>query len=135
MYGSEAQYNDQKNDWYGIAGSQEVARIKQDKLAFKKLQNQPIQALSVNGVTEGYKGLVANLSENRRYNFVINGPEDIRLYLGPGERKELYLIPGEYVCAVYRGGSITGKPWHFKVGTQQHVFMNEKYHWYVLTEW
>ena len=135
MYGNEAQYNGKSNDWYGLTDSQEVARIKQDKLAFDKLQNQPTQVKIVNGIPVGYKGLVANLSESKRYNFAISGPETKKYYLGPGERVIDYLIPGQYKCTFYRGNNIIGKPWFFKVGVQQHVFMNEKYHWYVLTEW
>ena len=38
FYGNEKQY--EKGNWYLLAGSSEVARIKQDKLAMEKLKNQ-----------------------------------------------------------------------------------------------
>lgn len=39
FYGNEAQYKD--GDWYLFTGSQEVARIRQDKLAIDKLNSRP----------------------------------------------------------------------------------------------
>jgi len=130
-YGNEAQYD--KGDWYLLASSREVARIKSEKLAFEKLKAAPTQTEMKNGVPQGYKGLVANLSSYNRYNFKVTGPETKSYLLGPGERAADYLEPGNYVCIVFQGNYRVGS-WAFKVGPQLSTFMNEKYHWYVYTE-
>lgn len=131
FYGNEKQYDE--GDWYLLAPSEEVARIKEDKLALEKLKTAPAQTKIQNGVPQGYEGLVANLSSYARYNFKIIGPETKSYLLGPGERAGDYLIPGEYICIVYQGSYRMGF-WRFKVGPQLNVFMNEKYHWYVYTD-
>lgn len=130
-YGNEAQHN--KGDWYGITGSREVARIKSDKLAFKKLEATPVKTSVKDGAQQGYEGLIANLSNYNRYNFTLMGPENKSYLLGPGERAIDYLVPGNYVCIVYQGSSVIGS-WAFRVSAQQSIFMNEKHHWYVYTE-
>ncbi|MDO8592850.1 MAG: hypothetical protein Q7R92_03745 [bacterium] len=130
-FGNEAQYN--KGDWYLFADSREVAHIKKDKLAFNKLEAEPVKTNTVNGVSQGYEGLVANLSNNNRYNFKLFGPETKSYLLGPGERATDYLIPGKYVCIVYQGSYQVGS-WSFQVGPQQSIFMNEKHHWYIYTD-
>lgn len=130
-FGNEAQY--EKGDWYLFAGSDETARIKQDKLAFEKLKNQPVQAAVVNGVVQGYKGIVANLGRER-YSFRIKGPENKDYLLGPGERVVDYLIPGKYTCETYYGGNQVGGG-TFHVSPQTQTFMNEKFHWFVYAEW
>lgn len=133
-YGSQAQYEGKDNDWYFLADSREVARIKQDKLAFDKLASQPVQAATISGVPQGFLGVVVNFSRYERYNFELRGPEKKNYLLGPGERAVDYLLPGRYRCATYKGGSKTGET-VFDVGPQTQVFMNEKYHWYVYAEW
>lgn len=129
---SQAQYDD-KGDWYLLASSREVARIKADRLAFEKLKTAPAQTEVKDGAVQGFKGLVANLSSYNRYNFTLTGPETKSYLLGPGERANDYLIPGTYVCIITQGNYRVGS-WAFSVGSQQSVFMNEKYHWYVYTD-
>lgn len=119
--------------WYGVADSREVARMKADKLAFEKLRAAPVQTEVKDDAPQGYKGLIANLSGYSRYNFTLVGPETKSFLLGPGERAIDYLVPGDYICIVYQGSYKVGV-WRFKVGQQQSVFMNEKYHWYVYAE-
>jgi hypothetical protein len=131
FYGNEKQYTE--GDWYGITGSREVARIKSDKLAFDKLKVAPVKTEVKDGATQGYEGLVANLSSYNRYNFKITGPETKSFMLGPGERAKDYLVPGDYLCIFYQGSAIVGH-WAFKVSSQQSTFMNEQYHWYVYTD-
>ncbi len=133
-YGNQAQYEGKDNDWYFLADSREVARIKSDKLALDKLASQPVQTAMINGAQQGYRGVVANLARYERYNFKINGPENKDYLLGPGERMVDYLLPGKYVVNTYRGGNRVGRG-TFEVGPQTQVFMNEKYHWYVYAEW
>lgn len=130
-FGNEAQYD--RGNWYFFANSREVARIKSDKLAFDKLNAEPAKTNTVNGVRQGYEGIVANLSSYGRYNFKITGPETKSFLLGPGERAKDYLIPGNYLCIVYQGSYQVGS-WPFRVGPQQSTFMNEKYHWYVYVD-
>lgn len=131
FYGNEKQYDD--GNWYLLASSAEVARIKEDKLALEKLKATPAQTKIKDGVPQGYEGLVANLSSYARYNFKIIGPETKSYLLGPGERAGDYLIRGNYICIVYKGSYRVGF-WRFKVGPQLNVFMNEKYHWYVYAD-
>ncbi|MCK4553624.1 hypothetical protein KAU19_01515 [Candidatus Parcubacteria bacterium] len=91
LYGKKSQYDE--GDWYLFAGSSEVARIEQDKLAFNKLKEAP-----VNGDTiKGYGGIVTNLDKRYLYNFIISGPEQRGYALG-GKYNTVtdYLIPGTY---------------------------------------
>ena len=128
---NQAQYD--KGEWVGLANRNEVTKIKQNRLAFKKLEAAPVQTEVKDGVTQGYKGLIVNLSSNNRYNFTLTGPETKSYLLGPGERANDYLIPGNYTCVVSQGNYKIGS-WLFIVGPQQSTFMNEKYHWYVYAD-
>ena len=131
FFRNQAQYDN--GVWWGVARQGEVARMKQDRMAFAKLQAAPAQTQTINGIQQGYEGLVANLSSYSRYNFKITGPETKSFMLGPGERARDYLIPGGYICTVFQGSSRVGS-WSFRVGPQQSTFMNERYHWYVYTD-
>ena len=144
-YGNKAEY--EKGEFKGIANQGDMAKYAQDRLtekkaemglakdhlAFDKLKAAPVQTEIRDGVAQGYKGLVANLSSFYRYNFKLIGPETKSFLLGPGERAGDYLVPGDYTCVVFQGSRQVGS-WSFKVGPQQSTFMNEKYHWYVYTD-
>lgn len=132
-YGSQAQY-DKDNDFYFLTDSSEVARIKQDKLAFEKLKSQPVQTASKEGVPQGYEGVLVNFSKNNFYNFIISGPERKGYLLGPGESASDNLIPGTYSCMVFQGNQQMGNPWIFHVTAQKHSFRGKAYHWYVYME-
>ena len=127
LYGEKSQYDE--GDWYWITGSAEVARIEQDKLALVKLKAQPVQTTFVDGVPQGYKGIVVNLDSRRRINIHIDGPEKKRYFLGPGQTEEDFLIPGTYTAIFYKGQSIVGT-WRFIVGAEQYSYMGRKVHWY-----
>ena len=127
LYGNKSQYDE--GNWYLFAGSSEVARIEQDKLALAKLKAQPVQTASINGIQQGYKGIVINLDSRRRINIHINGPEKKRYFLGPGQSEEDFLIQGTYTVIFYRGQTIVGS-WQFIVGTEQYSYMGRKVHWY-----
>lgn len=122
-----------KGDWYFLANSKETARIRQDQLALEKLKSQPVMTRREGGVVEGYKGMIANMSSYNRYNFKIIGPETKSIVLGPGERYEDCLIPGEYIAIVYQGGRKVGEH-EFTVSSQINTFLNEKVHWFVYAE-
>lgn len=128
LYGNEEQYK--KGDWYLFAESGEVARIQQDKLALKKLETQPAQTGAADGVAQGYKGVVVNLSSYRRINIHLNGPEKKGYFLGPGQSEEDYLIPGRYLATAYYNDRLVGS-WSFGVGAEQYSYMGRKVHWYV----
>lgn len=139
-YGSEEQYDEKKGDFYFLAGSRELSHIKEAKseerireLAFKKLEGQPVNTDTVNGVTKGYRGVVANLSCCNRYNFHIKGHETKGYVLGPGERKIDYLIQGSYRGIIFNGGDKVGEI-EFNVGLQTNTFLGEEYHWYFYAE-
>jgi hypothetical protein len=129
FFGNEAQYKD--GDWYLFAGSQEVARIRQDKLAIDKLNSRPPQTSEKDGVFQGYLGVVANLSRYVTYNFHLIGPEKKAYMLGPGQQVRDHLIPGMYIARIFLNGREIGQPRSFRVGPQQHYFMGEWTHWYV----
>ncbi|OIO08429.1 hypothetical protein CO115_01160 [Candidatus Falkowbacteria bacterium CG_4_9_14_3_um_filter_36_9] len=117
-------------------GSGEGYYMQEKQLAINKLKEQPvIVGYQADKKTPlGYKGLVANLSEYRRYNYIINGPEKAAFYLGPGDRQIYYLIPGTYYWKIQYGDSVVSQG-RLTVGAQQYSFMKENYHWYLTTEW
>ncbi len=132
MFGSELQYD--LSNWWGVTGSQEVAEIKADKLAFEKLKETLPQTATIDGVPQGFKGLVANFSRYNRINIIINGPEQKRYLLAAGQTQDDYLIPGNYVATAYRGGTQIGNPWSFKVSARQYSYMGRAVHWYIYYE-
>ena len=148
---NEAQYDNGDWDWW--ATSPEVARIKQDKLALRKLEALPVQTASVgennniihqsqhaaivktnSAVTKGYKGILFNFNKYNQYNFKITGPEIKSYLIGKNESVTDFLIPGTYACTVYKASRQQGEPWIFHVNAQQHYFRGEEYHWYVYME-
>lgn len=132
LYKSESQYN--RGEWKGWAGSEEVARTKQDKLALAKLQAAPVQTLTTNGVSQGYLGVIANMSTYRRLTFKYYGPEHGVEYLSPGQQMEKYLLPGEYYGEILYGGERVG--WiKFKSEPVEKSFLGKKVHWIFGSEW
>lgn len=131
FYGNEAQYD--KGDWYLLASSREMARIKQDKLAFEKLRTAPVKTETTNGVPRGYKGLLYNSSLNRYANIIVRGPEEKSFYLKPGGREDYSFVPGTYIAVQYdEYGYRRGNPWVFHVNAQTNNFMGEEVHWYLV---
>ena len=126
LYGNEAQYDN--GDWYFLGGSSEVARIKQDKLAFEKLTAQPAQTMMINGASMGYKGIVYN-ANREECDIRIYGPETKGFLMPPNMQDTIYLIPGEYTAQSCVNGSC-GKRSKFRVSTQTHRFFGQDVHWY-----
>jgi len=130
-YGNQAQYD--KGDWYLLATSHEVARIKADKLAFEKLTQLNASPSGVTVKKTGYAGIAFNKSSYRDANIVVTGPERKGFYLKPQEKISYNFIPGTYVASLYDDyGNIRNKPWIFHVGLQTHYFMGEEVHWYLV---
>ena len=128
FYSNEKQYND--GDWYGLAGSHEVARIKSDKLALEKLK----QSDNSDAQKIGYRGTIYNSSAYRYANVIVTGPERKGFYIKPQEKIYYNFIPGTYVAALYDDhGNIRNKPWVLHVGLQKHYFMGEEVHWYLVS--
>ena len=128
-YGNEAQYD--KGDWYLLASSREVARIKADKLAFDKLaQSDNLTSAK----KTGYAGTIFNKNQYRYANIVVAGPERKGFYLKPQEKISYNFIPGTYVATLYDDyGNIRDNPWIFHVGPQTHYFMgDDEVHWYLV---
>lgn len=110
----------------------EEENLKRDQLSTKKLKNQSVTANPI----KGFKGKVANFDNYYRINIIIlgkrQGAEKRRAFLlGPGEIKDVYLLPGDYTAQAYIGGRKVGDPWNFKVDVQDKMFLGEKVHWYV----
>ncbi len=128
---NEAQYN--SGDWDFWMSSQEVAQFQRDQLALAKLKGQPVLTKTINGVFQGYKGIVANLDNYRRVNIQIKGPETKSYFMGPGQSEEDYLLPGEYKAIFSRAGKIVSVS-IFHVTVEQYSYMGEKVHWYAVYE-
>lgn len=138
-YRSQAQYD--RGKWLGLASNQSVAQknrqqiaLERDKLALDKLQSQPVQTSAVNGVPQGYLGVIANMSTYRRLLFEYSGPEDGAEYLGPGQQMEKYLLPGTYHGVIRYGGQIVGSV-TFKSEPVEKGFLGKKVHWIYGSEW
>lgn len=135
LYKSERQYD--QGEWKGWAGSEEVARTKQNKLALAKLQAAPVQTLTTNEVSQGYLGIIANMSTYRRLTFKYSnatGTESGIEYLGPGQQIEKYLLPGVYRGEIFYGGERVG--WAmFKSEPVEKSFLGKKVHWIFGSEW
>lgn len=126
FFGNETQY--ERGDWYGLSNSQEVARIKQDKLALKKLRQQTPKKQTGNQM--GYKGMIHNFYHSP-VNFVIRGPEERSFLLKPNQTlRSVYLVPGKYYVVFYSGGEKIGH-WTFHSDLELDNFMGEKVHWYL----
>lgn len=131
FHGSYSNYKEGK--WWLWADNKDAQQWESQQLAYEKLKGQPIQTATVNGVPQGYKGVVVNLNNYNRYNFQCKGPETKSYYLGPGQREVDYLLPGIYSCEVFIGGDRVGGT-TFSVGPQTKKFLGEEYHWYVFAE-
>jgi hypothetical protein len=132
LYKSETQYD--RGKWFGLAGPDQVARTKQDKLALAKLAAAPAQTLVTNGVPQGYLGVIANMSAYRRLLFKYSGPETGAEYLGPGQQVEKYLLPGAYAGEIFYGGDKVG--WTtFTSEPVEKTYLGKKVHWFFFSEW
>lgn len=137
-YTNKAQYD--RGQWYGLAGNHDIAQMdrqqitmEQAKLAFDKLQAQPVQTLTTNGVSQGYLGVIANMSSYRRLLFKYTGPETGAEYLGPGQQVEKHLLPGDYSGDIIYGGQKIG--WaKFKSEPVEKGFLGKKVHWAFYSE-
>lgn len=139
MFGSERDYD--RGEWHLYASSKEVSQIKRDKdalvkqrfydqMVLDKLASQPADTKTINGATQGYKGIVHNLSRERA-NIVIEGPETQSFFLSPGEMTEAFLLPGNYYAVTYLGNRPADKGWNFSVGAEKYTYQRKQVHWYV----
>jgi hypothetical protein len=124
-FGNEEQYNN--GNWHFLASSGEVARIKQDKLALKKLEQTPV--LTGTRQNLGYEGIVKNYTKEI-IDVKVVGPEKKSWNLGPYEEAIGYLIPGEYERTIICRGKLVLME-AFTVGGELHDFRGRNYHWYI----
>ena len=139
---SEAQYD--RGEWSGVAYLDEVAKIKRDKaelafdkevggMAIAKLKSQSVDIGVKDGVPQGYKGIVQNLSKYRNIQISIRHQKgyEVKSYvLAPGGFAEDYLLPGDY-CVVYVvNGVRQKKEGVFTSGPRLFDYFGKKYHWY-----
>jgi len=139
---SEAQYD--RGEWSGGADLDEVAKIKRDKaelafdkevgtMAIAKLKSQSADVGMKDGVAQGYKGIVQNLSKYRNIQISIRHQKgyEVKSYvLAPGGFAEDYLLPGDY-CVVYVvNGVRQKKEGVFTSGPRLFDYFGKKYHWY-----
>lgn len=127
FYGNEKQYDE--GDWYLLASSAEVARIKEDKLALAKLEAQNF-LVSKEAATKGLKVIVANMDHYRSINTKLFGPESGHSYLlAPNGWEEIYLITGTYMAVSYYGSEVVGV-WKFKVGPPIKKYLGKEVYGY-----
>ena len=137
MYGNEAQYDE--GDWHLFASSREVARIKQDKLALKKLisENQAENTVVLgddNNKILGFPGAIFNLS-SQNVLFSVSGPETKSWFLKPGETINDNLISGLYMYKIEnKYGPVRTTSNTFRVCLQKNNFRGELYYWYIFYE-
>jgi hypothetical protein len=139
---SEAQYNN--GEWQGSAYLNEVAQIQNDKaqlafnkevgaMAIAKLKSQPVNVEIRDGVAQGYKGIVQNLSNYKNVQISIRHQKgyEVKSYvLAPGSFAEDYLLPGNY-CVVYIvNGVRQKKEGVFTSGPRLFDYFGKKYHWH-----
>ena len=127
FYGNEKQYD--KGEWYLLASSAEVARIKRDKLALAKLEAES-SLVSQEAATKGLKVIIANMDPYRPINTKLFGPEMGHSYvIPPNGWEEVYLIPGIYTAISYDGGRIVGY-WRFEVGPPIKKYLGKEVYGY-----
>lgn len=103
-------------------------------LDFKRLKSQPVKADSI----KGYLGKIANLTrwQNIQFNVSrIENPDKTILSetLAPGQQISRYLLPGQYLVAVYINGKLRDIK-DFPVGVELKGFFGESLHWYIYRE-
>ena len=142
-FGSEAQYD--KGEWKGNAYLHEVVKIKRDKaqlnfdkevgkMAVDKLKSQPVDVGIKNGVPQGYKGIVQNLSNYKVVQISLRDKNnyEVKSYvLGPGNFREDYLLPSDYYVVFIINGRQEGGMKKFTSGPRQFDYFGKWYHWYV----
>jgi len=124
FFGNEEQFD--KGEWHFVAGSREVARIKQDKLALKKLEQTP--ALIGSEENLGYLGYVKNYT-NEIVDIKVSGPETKSWHFSNTGEVSDHLIPGRYHCTITYKGKIVSES-NFNVSSQLKEFDYKKCHWY-----
>jgi hypothetical protein len=124
FFGNEEQYD--KGEWHFLTGSNEVARIKQDKLGIKKLEQTPAFLGPEQNI--GYLGYVKNYT-NEIVDIKVSGPETKSWHFSNAGEVPDYLIPGEYHCSITCRGKVVNSS-TFHVGPQLKDFDYRKCHWY-----
>ena len=96
-----------------------------DKLAF-----MPADTKTINGVFQGYKGIIQNLSW-QRVNIVIKCGLEIKGYvLDPGAYAEDFLLPNRKCHSMtFIGNKPVDEGWTFSVGAELFEFRGKKVHW------
>ena len=139
---SEAQYD--RGEWSGSAYLNEVAQIQRDKaqLAFDKevgamsiakLKSQPVNVETKDGVPQGYRGIVQNLSNYKNVQISIRHQKgyEVKSYvLAPGGFAEDYLLPGDYCVVTFVSGRQENGVKKFTSGPRLFDYFGKKYHWY-----
>ncbi len=122
VFGNSTQYEEE--DWYWWATSNQVASMKQDKLALEKMRAQledgNISSMGFKGVAKNYYRKVVTISLTR-------GGENKSYTLAPDEKVVDYLIGGDYYVEMRHKGKV------FYEGMltvpKIHKFQGETYAW------
>lgn len=132
LYQSEAQYD--RGIFFSLADHNQVARIKQDKLALEKLKAKPVNGGegvdAVIGEETGFEGIMINQSPYYHRDFRFYGPETRGFFLEPNEKRTERFLPGKYICKVYENGYLLGVH-QFTINGETHVVAGKSYHWFV----
>ena len=85
------------------------------------------------GVPQGYKGIVQNLSKYRNIQISIRHQKgyEVKSYvLAPGGFAEDYLLPGDYCVVTFVSGRQENGVKKFTSGPRLFDYFGKKYHWY-----
>lgn len=134
LFSNARQFNE--GSWHLWASQEQVVRMQQDKMVLTKLHALPIRGTTDNnGVIQGLKVTVKNVSTQSIYNVrIVGGPDEFSVPMAPGKKTTIYLIPGSYTAIQeYRGAVISRKP--LTIGLKQFEdYDGEKVHNYILLE-
>ncbi len=109
----------------------EEIQFEKQKLGLAKLYSTPVDADPI----KGYKGLIWNQTRHTKAYFYIRDAsgrnvDGASVFLQPGEKKEVYLLPGQYLGVVYVDGKISGKTAVYSQITPTTIG-GKDYHWFL----
>lgn len=105
-------------------------QLQKSELALQKLSETPVDARG----PQGLKVLIWNQDRYKSANFKIQSVDEtdgISAFLAPGEKLEVYLLPGQYTCTVQISGRKEGQS-KMIVGIRQSFIAGISYHGYCI---
>ena len=109
----------------------EEIQLEKQKLGLAKMYSTPVDADPI----KGYKGLIWNQTRHTKAYFYIRDAsgrdiDGASVFLQPGEKKEAYLLPGQYLGIVYVDGKVSGTASVYSQVNPTTV-NGKEYHWFL----